>query len=91
MFSYVFMKVLETRPRSYDRRMDAASRGWVREVKDNVVAAVPAGAHVSEPQLTAGAGGHGAVVPAQDIECAATHGAQAAQPDGYRFQTLFSL
>ena len=48
MFSYVFMKVLETRPRSYDQRMNAASRGRVRAVKEQVVAAVPPGAHVLE-------------------------------------------
>jgi len=48
MFSYVFMKVLETRPRSYDQRMNAASRGRVRAIKGQVVDAVPPGAHVLE-------------------------------------------
>jgi ubiquinone/menaquinone biosynthesis C-methylase UbiE len=48
LFSYVFMKVLEGRPRSYDRRMDAVSKGRVRAIKEQVVAAVPPGAHVLE-------------------------------------------
>ena len=41
MFSYVFMKILEGRPRSYDRRMDKASRGRVGEIKASVVKEVP--------------------------------------------------
>ncbi len=48
MFSYVFMKILEGRPRSYDRRMDKASRGHVRKVKEAMVAEVPGGARVLE-------------------------------------------
>ena len=48
MFSYVFMKILEGRPRSYDRRMDKASRGRVRAIKEAVAAEVPQGARVLE-------------------------------------------
>lgn len=48
MFSYVFMKILEGRPRSYDRLMDRVSRGRVREVKEAVAAETPAGVHVLE-------------------------------------------
>ncbi len=48
MFSYVFMKILEGRPRSYDRLMDTVSRGRVRAAKEAVAAETPAGAHVLE-------------------------------------------
>jgi demethylmenaquinone methyltransferase/2-methoxy-6-polyprenyl-1,4-benzoquinol methylase len=48
VFSYVFMKILEGRPGSYDRRMDKASRGRVRAIKEAVAAEVPQGAHVLE-------------------------------------------
>ncbi|MFQ5433211.1 MAG: corrinoid protein-associated methyltransferase CpaM [Nitrospinota bacterium] len=48
VFSYVFMKILETRPRSYDRRMDKASRGKVKEIKRSVAAQVPPGSHTLE-------------------------------------------
>jgi demethylmenaquinone methyltransferase/2-methoxy-6-polyprenyl-1,4-benzoquinol methylase len=48
VFSYVFMKILEGRPRSYDRRMDKASRGRVRAIKEAVAAEVPQGARVLE-------------------------------------------
>lgn len=50
MFSAVFMKILESRPRSYDRRMDAVSRGRVGALKRAVVDAVssPEGARVLE-------------------------------------------
>ncbi len=48
MFSYVFMKLLETRPRSYDRRMDRFSGGRVARIKQSVADAVPEGAHVLE-------------------------------------------
>ncbi len=43
MFSYVFMKILEGRPASYDARMDRASRGRVRRVKEAVAAEVREG------------------------------------------------
>ena len=48
MFSYVFMKILEMRPRSYDKRMEQASRGRTLEMKRSVVAEVPTGTHVLE-------------------------------------------
>jgi demethylmenaquinone methyltransferase/2-methoxy-6-polyprenyl-1,4-benzoquinol methylase len=48
MLSYLFMKILEGRPRSYDRLMDKVSRGQVKTVKEAVVAEVPEGAHVLE-------------------------------------------
>jgi len=48
VFSYVFMKILETRPRSYDRRMDRVSRGRVHAIKQAVAAEVSAGMHVLE-------------------------------------------
>jgi len=48
MFSYVFMKILEGRPRSYDRAMDKASRGRVKQMKEDVAAEVPKGARVLE-------------------------------------------
>jgi ubiquinone/menaquinone biosynthesis C-methylase UbiE len=48
MFSYVFMKILEGRPRSYDRRMDELSRGRVRAMKLAVASEIPSGTHVLE-------------------------------------------
>ncbi len=71
MFSYVFMKILEGRPRSYDRRMDKASRGRVREIKASVVKEVPQDARVLEigcgtGELAAMLIGLGAVVDAFD-------------------------
>ena len=48
MFSYVFMKILESRPRSYDRAMDKASRGRVKQMKEDVAAEVPNGSRVLE-------------------------------------------
>jgi len=48
MFSYVFMKILEGRPRSYDRQMDRVSRGRVRALKEAVCAEVDAGNEVLE-------------------------------------------
>jgi ubiquinone/menaquinone biosynthesis C-methylase UbiE len=48
MFAAVVMKILEGRPRSYDRRMDLMSRGRVREAKEAVAREVPTGAHVLE-------------------------------------------
>ena len=44
MFSYVFMKILEGRPRSYDK----ASAGRVLKIKQSVAAHVPEGARVLE-------------------------------------------
>lgn len=48
MFSYVFMKILEMRPRSYDQRMEKISRGRVRAVKEAVADEVPKESHVLE-------------------------------------------
>lgn len=48
MFSYIFMKILEGRPRSYDRRIERLSGQRIRETRDQVVAAVPPGAKVLE-------------------------------------------
>ena len=38
MFSYIFMKILESRPKSYDRLINKASRGRVLSVKQAVAA-----------------------------------------------------
>jgi len=48
MFSYVFMKILEMRPGSYDARMDRVSRGRVRALKEAVAGEIPPGSHVLE-------------------------------------------
>jgi demethylmenaquinone methyltransferase/2-methoxy-6-polyprenyl-1,4-benzoquinol methylase len=48
VFSYAFMKILEGRPRSYDRKMDKASRGRVRAIKEAVAAEISQGSHVLE-------------------------------------------
>lgn len=48
MFSYVFMKTLERRPRSYDQIMDKVSGGRNRALKQAVVDEIPAGFHVLE-------------------------------------------
>ena len=48
MFSYVFMKILEGRPDSYDRRMRKATRGRIEVIKKQVAQAVPEGSHVLE-------------------------------------------
>jgi demethylmenaquinone methyltransferase/2-methoxy-6-polyprenyl-1,4-benzoquinol methylase len=48
MFSYVFMKILEARPHSYDRLMDRVSRGRMQAVREAVAAEIPAGARVLE-------------------------------------------
>lgn len=48
MFSYVFMKILEMRPRSYDRRMQKASRGRTRQMKEKIAGQMPEKSHVLE-------------------------------------------
>ncbi len=48
MISYVFMKILEGRPRSYDKHMDQASGGRVRKMKEAVVSEVRPDSHVLE-------------------------------------------
>ncbi|MBW2000614.1 MAG: methyltransferase domain-containing protein, partial [Deltaproteobacteria bacterium] len=37
MLSYVFMKILESRPARYDRGIDLLTLGQIRRVKDNIV------------------------------------------------------
>lgn len=54
MFGYVWMKLLEGRPRSYDRRMDRLSGGRVRAAKEQVAGRVPDGAEVLEIGCGAG-------------------------------------
>jgi demethylmenaquinone methyltransferase/2-methoxy-6-polyprenyl-1,4-benzoquinol methylase len=56
MFSAVFMKLLESRPRSYDRRMDAISKGRVGEMKRAVVDAVEAPADSRVLEIGCGTG-----------------------------------
>jgi demethylmenaquinone methyltransferase/2-methoxy-6-polyprenyl-1,4-benzoquinol methylase len=63
VFSYVFMKILERRPASYDRRMDKASRGRVRAMKEAVTARVPPAARVLE--IGCGTGELGAMLVAR--------------------------
>ncbi len=48
MFSYVFMKLLELRPPSYDQRIDRVSGGHIRAVKEAIASEVPEGARVLE-------------------------------------------
>lgn len=48
MFSYVFMKILEIRPQSYDRQIDRASRGRVRAVKTAVADEIQNGNYILE-------------------------------------------
>ncbi len=52
MFSYVFMKILESRPASYDRWMHRSSGGRIRAIKEAVAAAIAPGSRV----LDVGAG-----------------------------------
>ena len=42
------MKILEMRPKSYDKRMDRISRGRVRAIKEAVAGEVPEASHVLE-------------------------------------------
>lgn len=48
MFSYVFMKILESRPQVYDRRMNRITAGQMRRIKRYVAGLVPEGARVLE-------------------------------------------
>ncbi len=48
MFSYVFMKLLEGRPESYDRRVERVSGGHIRAIKEQIVDAIDPGTHVLE-------------------------------------------
>ncbi|MBW2208592.1 MAG: class I SAM-dependent methyltransferase, partial [Deltaproteobacteria bacterium] len=65
------MKILEGRPRSYDRRMDAISRGRIRSVKEDVAHEISQGTRVLEmgcgtAELASMLVGRGAVVTAFD-------------------------
>ncbi len=48
MFSYVFMKILETRPRSYDRNINRASLGKIRAIKRQIANQATPGSKVLE-------------------------------------------
>ncbi len=48
MFSYLFMRVLENRPRSYDRCMNKISQGHLKSVRENVIREIPENAQVLE-------------------------------------------
>jgi cyclopropane fatty-acyl-phospholipid synthase-like methyltransferase len=48
MFSYIFMKILEMRPSTYDRAMNKAAHGRVDELKHRVAQEVPDGCRVLE-------------------------------------------
>ncbi len=48
MFSYIFMKILEQRPRSYDRRMKRATQGRITSINRAVAAEIQQGMHVLE-------------------------------------------
>jgi demethylmenaquinone methyltransferase/2-methoxy-6-polyprenyl-1,4-benzoquinol methylase len=63
VLSYVFMKILEGRPRSYDRRMDAVSRGRVLAMKRAVAAEIAPGTRVLE--IGCGTGELGALLCAR--------------------------
>lgn len=48
MFSYLFMKILETRPASYDRRVNRLTGGRIAAVKEAIASEIPSGARVLE-------------------------------------------
>jgi demethylmenaquinone methyltransferase/2-methoxy-6-polyprenyl-1,4-benzoquinol methylase len=48
MLSYIFMRMLESRPKSYDRRMNRISLGHIKSVKENVAREIPDHAQVLE-------------------------------------------
>lgn len=48
MFSYVFMKILEGRPHSYDRRISCISGGRSRQMKEKVIEEIAPGSEVLE-------------------------------------------
>ncbi len=48
MYSYLFMRKMENRPRSYDRRMNKISLGHIKSVKENVIREIPENAQVLE-------------------------------------------
>ena len=72
MLSYVFMKILEGRPPSYDQRMDKVSGGRVRAAKEQVVSELPPVARVLEigcgtGELASMMCNHGATVEGFDL------------------------
>lgn len=48
MFSYVFMKLLEKRPHSYDRAINTISAGRIHRIKEKVAATIIPGSRVLE-------------------------------------------
>ena len=48
MFSYLFMKLLEKRPQSYDRLITKASRGKIRSAKNSIAADLNSAGHILE-------------------------------------------
>ncbi len=48
MFSYIFMKLLENRPESYDRRVERVSGGHIRAVKESIASKIDSGCNVLE-------------------------------------------
>jgi SAM-dependent methyltransferase len=72
MFSYIFMRILEARPRCYDRRLKRISRGHIQRVKEEVAAQVSPGSKVLEigcgtGELAAMLIGRGCIVEAFDL------------------------
>ncbi len=65
LFSYVFMKILEGRPRSYDRRMSQVSGGRILAIKRGVAAEIAAGTHALE--IGAGTGELAAMLCARGV------------------------
>ncbi len=48
MFSYLFMKLLEKRPQSYDRLLTKASRGQIQSAKKTIAAELASAEHILE-------------------------------------------
>jgi len=72
MFSYIFMKILENRPRSYDRLINKASRGHIMSIKKAVVAELVAADRILDigcgtGELTAMLAVQGATVEGFDL------------------------
>ncbi len=71
MFSYVFMKLLENRPETYDRRVERISGGHIRAIKQRIAEQVRPGDRVLElgcgtGELAAMMADRGALVLATD-------------------------
>ena len=72
MFSYIFMKILERRPRSYDSLMDRASWGRIKALKQAVIEEVSVSGRILEigcgtGELAIMLADHGAMVDGFDI------------------------